>query len=190
MTMAEATIPSLSSSIPVAPEWEVSTWFNTKTPLRLGDLRGRVVVLHTFQMLCPGCVYHGLPQAQRVHEAFRKKDVAVVGLHTVFEHHEAMTPTALAAFVHEFRLTFPIGVDVPGEPLGVPKTMAAYGFRGTPSLVLIDRQGFIRKHSFGREDDLMLGAEIATLIHAPLAIEPTQAAAADKGACSADGCPV
>ena len=83
------------SDFPAAPDWGVDTWFNTPGPLALGDLRGKVVVLEAFQMLCPGCVAHGLPQAGRVHELFPPDAVAVVGLHTVFEHHAAMTPVSL-----------------------------------------------------------------------------------------------
>lgn len=51
---------------PVLPEWQVSTWLNTPEPIALESLRGRVVLLHAFQMLCPGCVAHGLPQTERV----------------------------------------------------------------------------------------------------------------------------
>lgn len=147
-----------------APEWTVQAWFNTDKPLRLADLRGRVVVLHAFQMLCPGCVLHGLPQAQKIHSMFPAEDVAVVGLHTVFEHHAAMTPTALDAFIHEFRYTFPIAVDQPDEAVQKPVTMRAYGMRGTPSLILIDREGRVHKHSFGRDDDMRVGADIAALV--------------------------
>ncbi|MGH8583002.1 MAG: peroxiredoxin family protein [Gammaproteobacteria bacterium] len=146
-----------------APDWQVSRWFNGAS-LRLADLRGKVVVLHAFQMLCPGCVVHGLPQAQRIHEAFRPEEVAVIGLHTVFEHHEAMNDTALAAFIHEFRYGFPIGVDQTEPGHGAPLTMRRYGLRGTPSLVLIDGTGRIRYHSFGRDDDLRVGARIAALL--------------------------
>lgn len=150
---------------PLAPEWRVSRWFNTPQPLTLTGLRGRVVALHTFQMLCPGCVAHGLPQAQRMHALFDERDVAVVGLHTVFEHHAAMTPVSLEAFIHEYRLAFPIGVDEPsGEADGVPQTMRLYGFRGTPSLALIDREGRLRHHGFGAEDDLRIGALIGRLL--------------------------
>jgi hypothetical protein len=46
-----------------APEWLTTTWFNTPEALDLERLRGQVVVLHAFQMLCPGCVAHGIPQA-------------------------------------------------------------------------------------------------------------------------------
>jgi len=115
-------------------------------------------------MLCPGCVQHGLPQAQRIHAAFDPADVAVVGLHTVFEHHEAMTPVSLRAFLHEYRIAFPVGVDAPGTDGGVPQTMQAYGLRGTPSLLLIDRAGRLRRHSFGAEEDMAVGAAIATLV--------------------------
>lgn len=146
-----------------APPWTTSGWFNHDGPLELADLRGRVVVLHAFQMLCPGCVLHGLPQAQRIRAAFDEEQVAVVGLHTVFEHHAAMTPVSLAAFLHEFRIAFPVGVDS-AQGSGVPQTMRAYGMRGTPSLALIDRRGDLRRLSFGAEDDLLVGAAIAALI--------------------------
>jgi hypothetical protein len=97
---------------------------------------------------------------------FTPQDVAVIGLHTVFEHHAAMTPVSLQAFLHEYRIAFPVGVDAPSgdarQP--IPLTMQAYGLQGTPSLMLIDRHGHLRHHAFGAEDDLLLGAAIATLV--------------------------
>jgi hypothetical protein len=130
--------------------------FNTATPLSLGALRGKVVVPHAFQMLYPGCVQFGLPRAKRVADIFDPEEVAVIGLHTVFEHHEAMPSMALDACIHEYRLGLPIGVDEPGDG-PVPVTMRAYGLRGTPSLVLIDRLGRRRRHSFRAEPDLLAG---------------------------------
>jgi peroxiredoxin len=156
MQMLEATAP--------APPLQVSEWLNTKAPLALEDLRGKVVVLHAFQMLCPACVQLATPQMQQLQAMFEGGEVAVVGLHTVFEHHEAMRPVSLKAFAHENRLTFPIGVDrhEAGDP--VPLTMRAYGFQGTPSLVLIDRQGRIRYQGFGHEPDLGLGVLVGSLV--------------------------
>lgn len=149
-----------------APQWTTREWFNTGQALQLDALRGTVVVLHAFQMLCPACVHHGLPQAQRIHATFAAADVTVVGLHTVFEHHAAMTPVSLQAFLHEYRIGFAVGVDAPGadahDPL--PVTMQAYGMQGTPSLMLIDRNGHLRLHAFGAVEDLAVGAAIATLI--------------------------
>ena len=148
-----------------APPWQTTAWLNTDEPLELEQLRGRVVVLHAFQMLCPGCVSHGIPQAQRVAELFARAPLTVVGLHTVFEHHEAMGVEGLRAFVHEYRIRFPVGVDAPGpddDPL--PRTMRAYGMQGTPTIVLIDARGRRRRQVFGTHDDLLLGAEIGTLL--------------------------
>ncbi|MEZ4267009.1 MAG: TlpA disulfide reductase family protein [Myxococcota bacterium] len=156
-----------ASQAPLAPPWSVDQWFGAAPDFGLHALRGQVVALHTFQMLCPGCVTHGLPQAQRIRATFSGEDVAVVGLHTVFEHHDAMRPVSLAAFLHEYRIHFPVGVDSPSDPGPVPQTMARYGLRGTPSLVLIDRQGRLRFHAFGRPEDMLVGAAIAALLAEP-----------------------
>ncbi|WP_442754313.1 peroxiredoxin family protein [Methylocystis sp. JAN1] len=149
---------------PLAPELSVSRWFNAPAPIALESLRGRVVMLHAFQMLCPGCVAHGTPQAQRAHKLFRDTDLAVIGLHTVFEHHAAMTPVSLEAFIHEYRLTFPIGVDQASDDSAAPVTMRRYEMRGTPTCILVGRDGTIRHHGFGQEDDMMIGAVIGTLL--------------------------
>ena len=166
-----------------APELITERWFNTQGPVTLTGLRGRPVLLHTFQMLCPGCVTQAIPQAQRIAEMLRETDLVVIGLHTVFEHHAAMTPVSLEAFLHEYRVTFPVGVDKPGDAGPIPQTMAAYGFRGTPSTVLIDRQGFIRHHGFGQEDDIAIGLRLGLLL-----AESAGEGAASRDAGSAGGC--
>jgi peroxiredoxin len=148
----------------LAPELAVTQWFNAKQPLSLEALRGRVVLLHAFQMLCPGCVSHGTPQAERAHRMFRNTDLKVIGLHTVFEHHAAMTPVSLEAYIHEYRLSFPIGVDQPGEGVPIPVTMQRYQMQGTPTSILIGRDGKIRHQGFGQEDDMALGMIIGTLL--------------------------
>jgi peroxiredoxin len=151
----------------LAPELDVATWFNTPTALQLSQLRGRVVVLYAFQMLCPGCILHGLPQAQRIHNLFARNEVQMIGLHTVFEHHEAMRDVSLKAFMHEFRVTFPVAVDRHRDGMSLPSTMARYEMRGTPTLILIDRAGRLRAHHFGQADDMAVGAQIARLVAEP-----------------------
>ena len=69
----------------------------------------------------------------------------------------------LKAFIQEYRLKFPIALDQPNPPSPIPHTMDRYKMRGTPSLVLIDRHGLMRKHAFGAVDDLRIGAEIGAL---------------------------
>lgn len=147
-----------------APDWSCSQWLNSGEPLSLDKLRGRVVVAAAFQMLCPGCVAITIPQLIKVRQMFAPDTVAVVGLHTVFEHHAAMGVESLRAFLHEYRVSFPVGVDrhEPGKPM--PVTMAAYRMQGTPTLILIDRGGMLRRQTFGHVPDLQLGAEIMALI--------------------------
>lgn len=154
---------------PELPDWHARDWLNASAPLTLASLRGRVVLLHTFQMLCPGCVAHGLPQAERVWRTLPRDRVAVVGLHTVFEHHAVMTHAALRAFVHEYGWSFPIGVDEPGSDTALPRTMSMYGLRGTPTHLLLDRRGRVALHHFGALDDLVLGAAIGRLVDEPVA---------------------
>jgi len=154
------------ATYPAAPELAVTRWFNTADNPTLAGLRGEVVVLEAFQMLCPGCVSHGLPQAKRIQQTFGGH-VTVLGLHCVFEHHEAMTPVSLEAFLYEYRITFPVGVDAHTPGTTLPVTMGRYELRGTPSLVAIDRAGRIRLNAFGQADDLAVGAILARLIDEP-----------------------
>ncbi|GHH29611.1 peroxiredoxin family protein [Lentzea cavernae] len=158
-----------------APPWETTEWFNSE-PLDLARLRGRVVVLEAFQMLCPGCVSHALPQAVRLSRLFGD-EVAVIGLHTVFEHHQAMTPTSLEAFLHEYRIPFPVGVDAPNGTHPAPVTFSRYRMQGTPTTVLIDRDGALRAQKLGQVDDMSLASAVTRLLDG----------GAPPGVCSVDG---
>ncbi len=75
-----------------------------------------------------------------------------------------MTPVALRAFAHEYRLTFPIGIDQPGSPGPIPRTMETYRMRGTPTTLLIDREGVLAAQIFGQIEDLALGVMIQSLL--------------------------
>lgn len=176
-----------------APELVSSVWLNTPEPLVLENLLGRVVVLHAFQMLCPGCVSHGLPQAAAINELYRSDEVQVIGLHTVFEHHSEMSFDALKAFVHEYRLQFPIAVDQPSEIGPIPVTMRKLNLQGTPSLVLIDKTGAIRFTHFGRVSDMQVGNMIGQLLMEDGASQdstgkPSGAEPQAEGQCDDEGC--
>ncbi|WP_199537309.1 redoxin domain-containing protein [Spongiactinospora gelatinilytica] len=177
-----------STPVTAAPPWTTTQWFNSD-PLDLTALRGRVVVLEAFQMLCPGCVAHGLPQIARLSQTFGD-ELAVIGLHSVFEHHEAMTPPSLKAFLYEYRIGFPVGVDAHQGDNPTPVTFGRYRMRGTPSTVLIDREGNLRGHQFGVVDDMTLAAAVTRLLDADgreTASRPVSAASAPTSACPVDG---
>lgn len=141
----------------LAPPLIVSQWFNSKEAITLEMLRGKVVIIDVFQMLCPGCVMQSMPQAVRLWHHYRASpaadDVVILGLHSVFEHHAVMSPQALAVYLYEFRIPFPVGVDCVGNAGPLPQTMRAYGMQGTPTTLYIDRQGKLRHQHFGVEPD-------------------------------------
>ncbi|MFT7558942.1 MAG: peroxiredoxin [Flavobacteriales bacterium] len=154
----------LEENIIAAPELRISEWINTEQNIQLDDLTGQVVAIIAFQMLCPGCVSHSLPQAKKMFDLFRHKNFKLIGLHCVFEHHKAMQVNALKAFIHEYRIPFPIGIDQASSAEAVPLSMKKFKLRGTPSLILIDKKGNIRLNYFGRIDDMHLGSMLAELL--------------------------
>lgn len=144
------------------PELEAAAWFNADTPPKLKDLKGKVVVLAAFQQHCPGSLKHGLPQAARIAGAFSDDEVVVIGLNTPFEQTEKQTKGALEAFVAEHGLSFPVALDK-ANGKNLPKTMEAYEIQGTPTVLIFDRQGRLRRHYLGQVDDLRVGAEVMAL---------------------------
>ena len=90
-----------------------------------------------------------------------------------------MNEGALKAFVHEYRIGFPVGIDRASDTGPVPRTMERYGLRGTPTLLLFDRQGVLRHNLFGRAEDMQVGSLIGRLL-----AEPVEAAGCDGDACS------
>ena len=84
----------------MAPALSVSQWFNTDVDPTLEGLDGKLVVIEAFQRLCLACVSHGPPQIKSIWETFAEGPVSVHGL-KMFEHHDAMTPVSLGAFIHK-----------------------------------------------------------------------------------------
>ncbi len=148
------------------PELIVAQWFNASEPLALVKLKGKVVMVVGFQMLCPASQQHALPQAERLARTFNADEVAIVGLHMVFDDHDKMSPSHLEPFLKDEGITIPIGIDQPNGS-GIPKTMAAYSIQGTPALLIYDRQGRLRRYYLGAVDDARLAAEIMALCLEP-----------------------
>ena len=157
----------------LAPELIVQEWIGSDQDLSLQALRGKVVLVEAFQLLCPGCVSHAIPQIKKSRAYFEESELAVLGIHTVFEHHQAMQRETLLAFMHEYKINFPVAIDKPGVGTPIPETMNLYQMKGTPTTLLIDKQGQLRAHYFGVIEDIKLGAEIARLIACLLYTSPS-----------------
>lgn len=146
-----------------APKLSISSWLNSKQAISLENYYGKIVIIYAFQMLCPGCIQHSLPQASRVQQMFSEKNVQVLGLHSVFEHHQVMNEAALSVFCQEFRITFPVAIDQATNS-GLPKTMQDYQMQGTPTFIAIDKHGKLRLQHFGHISDLEVGSIIGSLL--------------------------
>jgi hypothetical protein len=124
-------------------------------------------------MLCPGCVYFGIPQTIEIFKKFEGSQFKVMGLHSVFENHHVMTQEALEVFIHEWKLPFPVGIDQRKDDEWMPETMKAYHLQGTPSTIIIDGKGELRLCHFGHFEMDQLEKFLKKLID-ELAMSPNE----------------
>jgi hypothetical protein len=62
----------------------VSEWVQGR-PTNIDKERGNVVLVEVFQVNCPGCFTHGIPQAIDMYMKYRDSGLKVLGLATAFE---------------------------------------------------------------------------------------------------------
>jgi peroxiredoxin len=149
-----------------APEIAASAWLNTPEPLSLEQLKGRVVALYAFQSRCQGCLQAALPQARSLWTAFSRADLEVIGLHCPFESASRLDRAALEALLAEEGIEFPVALDADGASYQ-PETFSRYSMQGTPTLVLIARNGKRRLQSLGHVDDEQVRQAVQELIGEP-----------------------
>ena len=148
-----------------APEWVISEWINSNG-LTLAGLRGKVVVIDFFQLWCPGCNKFSGPLMEKWNQQYSgRKDIQLVGIHTVFEGHSQQTPKRLRQYVKEKNITYPVGVDGQAANQRLPETMIRYHTRGTPEMAIIDRKGKIRFQHFGNFNPGVAEKLINTLLN-------------------------
>ncbi len=126
-----------------APALAVDDWARGH-PTTLDELRGKVVLLDIFQVICPGC-HKAHPEIARMQKQYEEDGLEVLGLAVAFELHSAQTPEKIRRYVDRKASPYPVALDK-----GLIETFRLYGARGTPYTVLIDRQGRIRYLDFFR----------------------------------------
>ncbi len=156
-----------------APGWDIAEWLNSD-PGSIDSNRERVIVIDFFQLWCPGCNTFTGPLMQKWQDRFSEEiasgDLLLVKIHTVFEGHDYQTIQRLKQYLLDKNITMPVGVD---RHLGndhLPETKKRYQTRGTPEVVIIDREGMIRFQKFGGFDpaavekyiDVLLGGTVST----------------------------
>ena len=123
--------------------------------LRLSDLRGSVVMVDFWASWCGPCRQE-TATLNRIYAAYSDAPVEFVGVN-VWD-----TPDAAEAFLVEFGVAYPTGVDTGG---GIA---LEYGVRGIPEKFFIDADGTIRRKYVGpMPEDVLRGTLDELLSEAP-----------------------
>ena len=131
-TPARAAYPDLGES----PELADAAWLNVDAPLRLADLRGKVVLLNMWTFGCINC-RNVLPSVRAWFDAYADAGLVVIGNHYPEFDYEADLDNLQEA-LGKLDVRYPVAVDNAG------KTWQAYENRYWPTIYLIDKQGHIR----------------------------------------------
>ncbi len=127
--------PSLPDLGP-APELTNQTWLNVDAPLRLADLRGKVVLLEMWTFGCINC-QHVMPALKEWHSRYKDEGLVIIGNHFPEFSYEADI-TNLKQAVKQDGIEYAVAQDNDGA------TWKAYHNNYWPALYLIDKQGHIR----------------------------------------------
>jgi thiol-disulfide isomerase/thioredoxin len=141
-----------------APELEGGVaWLNTAGPLRLKDLKGKIVLIDFWTLCCINCI-HVLPDLAALEKKY-PKELVVIGVHSPKFDHEKNTASIRKA-VLRYEIAHPVVNDA---NMRIWRTFL--GDRGSwPTLVLVDPEGQIVYQESGEGQYEALDREIADLI--------------------------
>ena len=200
------------------PLLAVSEWVQGH-PVNFDQLLGHVVLVEIFQVNCPGCFLHALPNAINLHQKYANRGLIVLGIATAFEDFDKNTLENLKRLVNNaevigdtqkilseqglliqnclpYHIPFPLAMDrlhhrnspvtshevnnfiqqhfayFDNQPIELQlklkqrvyhhleslqyhaETFECFALKGTPSHILVDKQGILREVVFGIHSDL------------------------------------
>lgn len=158
----EPNLPMITASLPdlgPAPELMNDTWLNVDSPLRLGDLRGKVVALEMWTFGCINC-QHVIPSLKEWDEKYREQGLVIIGNHYPEFSFEANLDNLKDAIARN-EIQYAVAQD--NERL----TWDAYNNHYWPALYLIDKRGHIRYVHIGEGAYAKTESAIQALLEEP-----------------------
>ncbi|MHB1426217.1 MAG: thioredoxin-like domain-containing protein [Gemmataceae bacterium] len=139
-----------------APELEGGVaWLNSAGPLRLKDLRGKIVLLDFWTLCCINCM-HVLPDLAKLEKKY-PNELVVIGVHTAKFQNEKNTESIRKAILR-YEISHPVVNDAE------QRIWETYGSRSWPTLCLIDPEGYAVWADSGEGHYEALDGEIERLI--------------------------
>jgi thiol-disulfide isomerase/thioredoxin len=132
------------SSFPHAPELQgIASFINTENgkPIKLADLKGKVVLLDFWTYTCINCI-RTIPYLNEWYDRYADQGFVILGVHSPEFEFEKNVQNVQDA-VKEFGIKYPIALD------SDHKTWNAYNNNYWPRHYLIDSQGYIRDDHIG-----------------------------------------
>jgi DNA-binding beta-propeller fold protein YncE len=146
-------IPSLSVK---APELDGGKdWLNTTRPLKLSELKGKVVLLDFWNLSCVNC-FHTIPILKALEERY-PNELVIIGIHSPKYSSERDTKLLREAALR-MEMDHPIINDAEDQ------LWNAYGVKGYPTIVLIDPNGGLVKMMIGERTYSQLDKQVKQLI--------------------------
>ncbi|HEY8171765.1 MAG TPA: redoxin domain-containing protein [Dehalococcoidia bacterium] len=124
-----------------APEFPANVQWLQGGPVRLGDLRGKPVLIDFWDYTCVNCL-HTLPYVKEWHRRYGPLGLTVVGVHAP-EFSFARDSGNVARAVREQGIEYPVLLD------NEYATWQAYANRYWPAKYLVDGNGYLRYYHFG-----------------------------------------
>jgi thiol-disulfide isomerase/thioredoxin len=130
---AAADKPAGEKARRAAPEFEGGTgWYNTASPIKLKDLKGKIVVLDFWTLCCINCI-HTLPDLAKLEKKFENQ-LVVIGVHSAKFDNEKDGESIRKAILR-YQISHPVVND---SKMRIWRT---YGVRSWPTVALIDPDG-------------------------------------------------
>lgn len=150
------------------PELVSKHWIDSD-PLKLADLRGKVVLLDYWAPWCGPCRIT-FPKLRQWHDSYGKKGLVIIGVTKFFGHDDErkLTPGEELVYLKDFKTInkLPYGFLIDDTD----KNEFNYGVFSIPMSFLIDRRGVVRfiGAGAGEVENLALGEMIKKLLDEPV----------------------